>query len=61
MFDTKLADLVPNFDSRWLLEGKNECPQEVSVGARRYQVFGSVTRAAGQEEEGALATTYWVT
>ena len=60
MFDTKLADLVPNFDSRWLLEGKNECPQEVSVGARRYQVFGSVTRAAGQEEEGALATTYWV-
>lgn len=59
MFDTKMADLVPSFDSRWLLEGKNECPQEVAVGNRRYQVFGSVARTAGQEE-GALATTYWV-
>ena len=60
MFDTKMADLVPSFDSRWLLEGKSECPQEVTVGARRYQVFGSVARTAGQEEAGALATTYWV-
>lgn len=60
LFDTKLTDLVPGFDGRWLLEGKNECPQEVRVGARRYQVFGSVERTAGQEEEGALATTYWL-
>ena len=29
------------------------------MGNRRYQVFGSVARTAGQEE-GALATTYWV-
>ena len=59
VFDTKLSDLVPGFDGRWLLEGKNECPEEVAVGERRYQVFGSVARASGQEE-GALATTYWV-
>ena len=60
VFDTKLADLVPGFDSRWLLEGKNECPKEVAIGQRRYQVFGSVARTAGQEEQGILATTYWV-
>ena len=60
MFDTKMDDLVPGFDGRWLLEGKNECPQEVNIGERRYQVFGSVARTTGQEEEGALATTYWV-
>ena len=59
VFDTKMADLVPSFDGRWLLEGKNECPAEVSLGERRYQVFGNVARTAGQEE-GALATTYWI-
>ena len=60
VFDTKMAELVPGFDGRWLLEGKNECPREVAVGDRRYQVFGSVARTAGQEEQGSLATTYWV-
>ena len=60
MFDTKLADLAPNFDSRWLLEGKNECPQEVELGGRRYQVFGDMARPAAGDEEGLLATTYWL-
>ena len=31
MFDTKMSDLAPNFDSRWLLEGKSECPEEVEL------------------------------
>ncbi len=60
LFGTKLAELVPSFDGRWLLEGKNECPAEVSLGERRYQVFGSVARVADGEREGALATTYWL-
>ena len=60
MFDTKLADLAPNFDSRWLLEGKNECPEEVELGGRRYQVFGDMARPAAGNEEGLLATTYWL-
>ncbi len=60
MFDTKMADLAPAFDSRWLLEGKNECPEEVELGDRRYQVFGDTVRPAAGEEEGLLATTYWL-
>ena len=60
MFDTKLADLAPNFDSRWLLEGKNECPEEVELGGRRYQVFGDMARPAADQEDGLLATTYWL-
>ena len=58
MFDTKLADLAPDFDSRWLLEGKNECPQEVDLNGRRYQVFGDLARAG--EGEAMIATTYWL-
>ncbi len=60
MFDTKLADLAPNFDSRWLLEGKSECPQEVELGGRRYQVFGDMARPSAGREESLLATTYWL-
>ena len=58
LFDTKLADLAPSFDSRWLLEGKSECPEEVELGGRRYQVFGDVARPAAGSDGGSLATTY---
>ena len=60
LFDTKLADLAPSFDSRWLLEGKSECPEEVELGQRRYQVFGDMSRPAAGREENLLATTYWL-
>ena len=60
MFDTHLSELAPSFDSRWLLEGKNECPQEVELNGRRYHVFGELARPAAGEEESVLATTYWL-
>lgn len=59
LFDTKMADLCPAFSSRWLLEGKNECPGEVVLGDRRYQVFGTISQDSGSEA-GTLATTYWL-
>ena len=60
LFDTKLTDLVPQFDSRWLLEGKHECPHEVAMGRRRYQVFGNAGRTQEEGRESLLATTYWL-
>ncbi len=59
LFDTKMTDLCPGFDSRWLLEGKSECPDEVKLNGRRYQVFGTVSHS-DHEECGAMATTYWL-
>lgn len=59
LFDTKMADLCPTFSSRWLLEGKNECPDEVILGDRRYQVFGTISRGS-DSEAGVFATTYWL-
>lgn len=58
VFDTKLSAAVPGFDSRWLLEGKTECPTTVSIGDRRFQVFGHLARA--DDKGGFLATTYWL-
>ena len=60
MFDTHMSELIPTFDSRWLLEGKNECPQEVELNGLRYHVFGGLARPGAGEDEPVLATTYWV-
>ena len=59
LFDTKLSTLVPGFSGKWLLEGKNECPQEVTLGERRYTVFGHLVHTGNQSGQGFLATTYW--
>ena len=59
LFDAKLSALIPGFDSRWLMEGKNECPTEVEYGSRRFLVFGHLVRTGGRSG-GFLATTCWV-
>ena len=59
LFDAKLDALIPGFDSRWLMEGKSECPAEVAYAGRRFLVFGHLVRTGGRSG-GFLATTYWV-
>ena len=59
LFDAKLSSVVPGFDTRWLLEGKNECPDHVSYCGRRFVVYGHLVRT-GDKGGGFLATTYWV-
>ena len=61
LFDTKLEGLVEGFSTRWLMEGKSVCPQEVTLGRRRFQVFGHLVRTEESgRSSGYLATTYWV-
>ena len=59
LYDAKLSALLPNFDPRWLMEGKSECPDEVTFNGRRFLVFGHLVRTGGRTG-GFLATTYWV-
>ena len=59
LLDSKLSVLIPGFDTRWLMEGKRECPTEVVYGDRRFLVFGQLVRTGGRGG-GFLATTYWV-
>ena len=62
LFDAKLSALIPDFDTRWLMEGKRECPTEVEYGGRRFQVYGQLVRTDGKGGRGGgfLAATYWV-
>jgi c-di-AMP phosphodiesterase-like protein len=58
-FEARLGDVVPGFDGKWLLDGKNECPELVTLGGRRYKVFGSLIRTSS-DPGSLMATTYWV-
>ena len=59
LFDAKLETVIPGFDTRWLLEGKSECPDQIRLGERRFLVYGHLVRAS-ERGGGFLATTYWV-
>ncbi len=58
MFDARLSTAIPEFSSRWLMEGKMECPDPIQIQDRTYQVFGHL--ANSQDNQGSVATLYWV-
>jgi len=61
LFEVKISDAVPGFSARWLMEGKNEHPGLVTLGDRRYRVFGSLARGSNTPGVNSyVATTYWV-
>ena len=39
-------EFLPGFDTQWLLSGKNEYPGDVTLGNRRYRVYGTVVRTS---------------
>ena len=61
LFEVLLTDLVPNFQYRFLMEGKTEYPSEVFVKNNVYTVFGSMVHATEHSRgRGILATLYFV-
>ncbi len=59
--DSRIADLVPNFNGKWLLEGKKCYPSILELSGRKYQVHGNLVRSEKSEGENAfLGVTYWV-
>ena len=61
LFEMKVEDAVPRLPVEWLLEGKSECPERVSMNSRRFRVYGSLVRSRGKgTEQNLVATTYWV-
>ena len=59
--DVSLAELLPEFSGKWLLEGKNVYPTLVEMKGRRFQMHGNLIRSNKAEEEDAfMGITYWV-
>ncbi len=45
MMEQQLEEVLPDFPLDWLESGKTESPQDASLGARRYRVYGTTVRA----------------
>ena len=61
LFEMRVENVVPEFNSRWLDEGKHECPELVTWDHRQYRVFGSLGYPEGvAQEDQVMATTYWM-
>lgn len=55
-----ITDLIPDFEGRWLIEGKPQSPHEEQMADRRFFVYGSLVRGKERGRGGYLAATYWL-
>ncbi|MBR4875121.1 MAG: DHH family phosphoesterase [Clostridia bacterium] len=60
VFDTHITEVIPGFDTKWILEGKNCCPFDIQVGDRKFNVYGNIVKSANLEKTGLLSTLFWV-
>ena len=61
--DASIAQLVPQFNGGWLLEGKSCYPTLLEIGGRKYQLHGSLIRSDQETESSGnifMGITYWV-
>ncbi|MGX8692298.1 MAG: DHH family phosphoesterase [Clostridia bacterium] len=59
--DARISDMVPEFNGKWLLEGKNRYPSLMQVDGRKYQIHGNIIRSERAEDSSAfMGITYWV-
>ncbi len=62
VFEVHISDVVPGFDTRWVMEGKSLCPYDVTVRERTYAVYGNLVRSKYENARGRglLITLFWV-
>ena len=59
--DACIADMVPEFTGKWLLEGKTQYPTLLELGDRKYRLHGHIISSGSDEEnEAFMGITYWV-
>ena len=59
--DASIADMVPQFSGKWLLEGKTQYPTLLELSGRKYQLHGNIIRSdKGDDQNAFMGITYWV-
>ena len=60
IYESRVRDVVKDFETHWLMEGKSEYPGIFTWNDRRYRVFGCLSQPEEKGRFGVLATTYWM-
>ena len=58
LHEQRIRDILPDCPTDWLAEGKSECPRDVTVGQRRYRVYGTAVRT-GQSGNTVVGMMYF--
>ena len=58
--DARMAELLPGFSGKWLLEGREQYPSVLEIGGRKYQVHGNLIRSEKAGDNAFTGVTYWV-
>ena len=58
--DARVSDLVPEFNGKWLLEGKTQYPTLLTINGRKYQIHGNIIRSEDGDDSAFMGITYWV-
>ncbi len=60
--DARIADMVPEFTGKWLLEGKTQYPALLTVGERKYRLHGNIIHSDSENASASslMGITYWV-
>lgn len=58
LFKSKIRDLIPVFSTKWLIDGKQECPDEVVIDSRRYRMTGNLFRPGASGISPLMASVY---
>lgn len=59
--DARVADLVPQFTGKWLLEGKTQSPELLTVNGKRYRLQGSIVHTGAEDAENvSMGIVYWL-
>ena len=58
--DITVAELVPEFSGKWLMEGKSQSPSLLEVGGRKYQIYGNLVRPSEAENQSFMGIAYWL-
>jgi len=60
LFEMHITDMIPGFDTRWIMEGKTICPYDVEMNGRKYNIYGNLVRSGPNRGGALLATLFWV-
>lgn len=59
--DARVADLVPQFTGKWLLEGKTQSPELLTVNGKKYRLQGSIVHTGAEDTENvSMGIVYWL-
>ncbi len=59
--DISLAELIPDFSGKWLMEGKTQSPDLFELRDRKYQICGNIVRSGGEtDDRHFMAIAYWI-